>query len=349
MSDVAGKFFIGQIRRSGTSGSSPGFLIGEADAPDPVNPPGSVPGGGGRDEDAVHYDADDGKNATEKQRARTNIGSTSSIPQVVTTLGAINNLAKTSNCIYFTGSGSVTLGGIEDGLNGEEVVLVNLTGQSLFIQGNNGSTSTLNRFDENFFIPDKKKLLIKYYEDRWRASDPLSSEFIDIGKFQFIVNSSNSISQSNTINIRANQDNGSRFVLTWGGQTNPGNGGARINGCISTPRSSNTNDLVRRDELFLNYGQISSTSGTINDFSPANGVKLIEFSQGPTITGISNTENRKSIYIYNRNSSLNLTIKHQDSGSLASNRFDLNGSDLIMNPNEVYQFIYLLSRWRRVF
>ena len=46
MSDVAGKFFIGQIRRSGTSGSSPGFLIGEADPPDPVNPPGSVPGGG---------------------------------------------------------------------------------------------------------------------------------------------------------------------------------------------------------------------------------------------------------------------------------------------------------------
>ena len=41
MSDVPGKFYIGQIRRSGTSGSSPGFLIGEADPPDPVNPPGS--------------------------------------------------------------------------------------------------------------------------------------------------------------------------------------------------------------------------------------------------------------------------------------------------------------------
>ena len=41
MSDVPGKFFIGQIRRSGTSGSSPGFLIGEADPPDPVNPDGT--------------------------------------------------------------------------------------------------------------------------------------------------------------------------------------------------------------------------------------------------------------------------------------------------------------------
>ena len=41
MSDVPGKFFIGQIRRSGTSGSSPGFLIGEADPPAPVNPDGT--------------------------------------------------------------------------------------------------------------------------------------------------------------------------------------------------------------------------------------------------------------------------------------------------------------------
>ena len=47
MSDVPGKFYIGQIRRSGTSGSSPGFLIGEADPPDPVNPPGSSGRGAG--------------------------------------------------------------------------------------------------------------------------------------------------------------------------------------------------------------------------------------------------------------------------------------------------------------
>jgi hypothetical protein len=61
-------------------------------------------GGGGADTNAVHYNAADGKTASEKQQARDNIGSSAGIPQIVSDVGSgfLQPLNRTSNFIVFT-------------------------------------------------------------------------------------------------------------------------------------------------------------------------------------------------------------------------------------------------------
>jgi hypothetical protein len=97
-------------------------------------------GGGGTDANAVHYNAADGKNKSEKRQARTNIGTTDSAPQTIATAGTIANLAYTSNLLIFTGN-NVTLQGLQSGQIGEEVALYNATNADLTIPFNMAGTA----------------------------------------------------------------------------------------------------------------------------------------------------------------------------------------------------------------
>lgn len=123
---------------------------------------------GGADTNAVHYNADDAKNPTEKQRARTNIGSTSSIPQLIATAGAIDNLTIVSNSLVFTGA-SVVLSGIVAGLDGEEVAILNASGSNLTILSQSTLSDVANRFNGAVIVPNLSILRIKYRTttNRW--------------------------------------------------------------------------------------------------------------------------------------------------------------------------------------
>ena len=130
-------------------------------------------GGGGRDDDAVHYDAADGKTASEKQQARDNIGVPSGIPQIISG-GSGNNIPRTSNYIVFTGN--VTITGFVAGEDGEELYLHNRRGGSILI-GNNTTSSAGNRIKfpngGNYTWPDDTWLKLKYdgHNNIWNVVD----------------------------------------------------------------------------------------------------------------------------------------------------------------------------------
>jgi hypothetical protein len=87
-----------------------------------------ISGGGGGGGDFVSYDVADGKNATEKQQARDNIGSTAGIATTNVETGNINKVAKTSNIIYLTGAtANRNCDGIDAGVDGELCLLWNKT------------------------------------------------------------------------------------------------------------------------------------------------------------------------------------------------------------------------------
>jgi hypothetical protein len=122
----------------------------------------------GADPNKVSYNAADLKNATEKNQARVNIGSTSATPQTIATAGVINNLAVTSNNLVFTGA-SVLLTGIVAGQNGEEITISNNSGSNLSLVGQSPLSSVNNRFLETLLIPNQRSVRIKYQavENRW--------------------------------------------------------------------------------------------------------------------------------------------------------------------------------------
>ena len=198
MADVPVTIFRGRKTRAGTSPSIPSGVEGEPLPP--VNPPGSNPiggskihndleeiqggiegeryhltlaeknsiGGGGNDSNAVHYNVADGKNASERQQARNNIGSTSATPQLIVTDGAINDLVFTSNHLVFTGA-NVVLSGIVAGLNGEEITILNASGTNLTLLLQSVLSIVENRFNASVVVPNLSILRIKYRTttNRW--------------------------------------------------------------------------------------------------------------------------------------------------------------------------------------
>ena len=126
-------------------------------------------GGGGADTNAVHYNAADGKTSSEKQQARDNIGSSAGFAQVVTTIGAINNLSRTSNYIKFTSAGAVTLSGINEGVDGEEISIVNFTSGAFTILAESALSTANNRFKVQFVLSFGQVVTYKYNtsDNRW--------------------------------------------------------------------------------------------------------------------------------------------------------------------------------------
>jgi hypothetical protein len=106
--------------------------------------PGTVAGGGGADTNAVHYNAADGKSASEKAQARENLALTSMTPQVESGSGELSGLTATSSLIVLTGtftalSGIYPTGFVVDHL---EIVVINATGSAIPITANRGGTGT---------------------------------------------------------------------------------------------------------------------------------------------------------------------------------------------------------------
>jgi hypothetical protein len=141
-----------------------------ANAPTSSNPFATIAdlGGGGRDDDAVHYDAADSKNATERNQARVNIGATSATPQVIATAGAIDDLTITSNSLVFTGA-SVVLSGIVAGLDGEEITILNVDATSLSILSQSTLSTANNRIIGAVLVPQFSIIRLKYRTttNRW--------------------------------------------------------------------------------------------------------------------------------------------------------------------------------------
>jgi hypothetical protein len=113
------------------------------------------------DTNKVSYNVADSKNATQRNQARVNIGSTSSTPQVIATAGAINDLATTSNHLVFTGA-SVVLSGIMAGLDGEEITILNASGTNLELLSQSALSVDNNRFASGVIVPNLSTVRIKY-------------------------------------------------------------------------------------------------------------------------------------------------------------------------------------------
>jgi len=131
--------------------------------------PGSVAGGGGgADANAVHYNAADGKNGTEKRQARTNIGSSDGDVQIVSTTGSLGTITRTANAVIFNGTAQVNLSGMTVGIDNEEVAIFNLTGVNMFVLSGGASPSTTG-FLEQQLIPDGSIQLYRYstISNRW--------------------------------------------------------------------------------------------------------------------------------------------------------------------------------------
>ena len=124
--------------------------------------------GSGSDPNKVSYNVADSKNATERNQARVNIGSTSATPQIIATAGAINDLTVTSNSLVFTGA-SVVLSGILAGLDGEEIAILNASGTNLELLSQSVLSSANNRFASGVIVPNLSILRIKYRTttNRW--------------------------------------------------------------------------------------------------------------------------------------------------------------------------------------
>jgi len=113
------------------------------------------------DTNKVSYNVADSKNATERNQARVNIGSTSATPQVIATAGAIDDLTITSNSLVFTGA-SVVLSGIVAGLDGEEVTILNASGTNIELISQSALSTASNRFASGVIVPNLSIVRLKY-------------------------------------------------------------------------------------------------------------------------------------------------------------------------------------------
>jgi hypothetical protein len=114
-------------------------------------------------------------------------------------------------------------------------------------------------------------------------------------------------------------------------------------------RSQFSNNAVRRDELPFNYPETVVTTGIINDLELANeGVKLLILTLADELTGVvpMTTTLGRELKIEGRNAG-GVIIRHESGSSTEANRFSLPGAtDLTINQNEIYTFIYTNGRWR---
>jgi hypothetical protein len=120
---------------------------------------------------------------------------------------------------------------------------------------------------------------------------------------------------------------------------------------VSTLRSNIPEGYTRRDELPFNYPETVATTGIIDDLSLANeGVKLLILTLADELTGVVpvTTNTGRELKIESRVAGGTI-IRHDSASSTAANRFSLpSATDLTINENEIYTFIYTNGRWRRV-
>jgi hypothetical protein len=336
-------------------------------------------GGAGRDDDAVHYDASDSKNATERNQARVNIGSTSATPQVIATAGAIDDLTITSNSLVFTGA-SVVLSGIVAGLDGEEITILNTNAASLSILNQSTLSTANNRIIGAVLVPQFSIVRLKYRTttNRWtlenvgindaryyRKDQVETSSFpvqwtlgsggsITIRQNQgnptaITIDKINATSSTDIIRVRRNVDISPTecFVIDSQGQATFEKGPVSLTRSIVSQGLGST-QLIRRDELPYEVSQTIATAGTINNLAINSDTCILVLTGADDLTGVVPaliTGRARKLLIEARGASR--IIRDQSASSTDANRFSL-GADLTINDGEVYQFIYTNSRWRRV-
>jgi hypothetical protein len=352
-----------------------------ANAPTSGNPFATMAdlGGGGRDDDAVHYDAADSKNETERNQARVNIGSTSATPQVIATAGAIDDLTITSNSLVFTGA-SVVLSGIVAGLDGEEITILNTNAASLSILSQSTLSTANNRIIGAVLVPQFSIVRLKYRTttNRWtlenvgindgryyRKDQVETSSFpvqwtLDSGGSITIrqnqgnptaitIDKINATSSTDIIRVRRNVDISTTecFVIDSQGQATFEKGPVSLTRSIVSQALGST-QLIRRDELPYEVSQTIATAGTINNLAINSDTCILVLTGADDLTGVVPaliTGRARKLLI--EASGASRIIRDQSASSTAANRFSL-GADLTINDGEVYQFIYTTSRWRRV-
>lgn len=349
-------------------------------------------GGGGADTNAVHYNADDSKTASEKTQARANIGSKAMPPQIVSSAGQIDNLAKTSNFISFTGGGDKTITGIAnfDPGSGEEVVLYVATG-TLTILGENGGSDAANRFQ---FQSGGTKLGSYSFITIKRGSPAGSAERWQVESLNRYVPEYGTYRKYNTLYIRGEGGasvliletaagaqafkfdqggltmNASLVVTSNNIQFKPTSAGATIaffknsagsdmiqvrsdrllcNYTVEHSRSNSSVKSIRRDEQRIYYLTSVTTSGSIADQALTDGIFNYRFTAATDISGFGNGEIGRTIDIDNDSGS-NLTLLHENAGSIAANRIYLIGTaDLVIPTKGKVTLKYCTgSRWELV-
>ena len=327
--------------------------------------------GGGSDTNKVSYNVADGKTASERQQARDNINVSSGIPQTIATTGTLT-VTRTSNCLIFTGAGAVRLDTVNAGIEGEEIIIINQTGQSMDI---NSTGSTVNSFGNFLGLINNGMSLFRYSNSRWRPIDQYqvitASAAAGINSYPLRVYKSNGStlifevrSQGNVnitglgstsigaLNVQQDTSGATRQIIRC--LDNSGNAVAFIEnaGTIFHARSNGATYSVRRDELPFNYPQTVATAGTINNLSLTNeGIKLLILTAATDLTGVIpvTTTTGRLLRIESRVGG-GVIIRHESASSTAANRFTLPGAvDLTIANGEVYTFIYTNGRWRRVF
>lgn len=105
---------------------------------------------------------------------------------------------------------------------------------------------------------------------------------------------------------------------------------------------------------FVLSGVVSPAQITANqnDYNPtgwsAGTILSINSDAARSITGLAGGETGRFAIIYNSGSQT-ITLEHEDSGSVAANRFWAHtGVDKLISPGVAATFIYLASRWREI-
>jgi len=159
-----------------------------------------------------------------------------------------------------------------------------------------------------------------------------------------------SVSNEGNVAIRTNAGSNVTFFSM---KNDAGTNLFTVNGLggVVHPRSTSATQSVIREELKFNYAQTTSTSGNINNLTLTNaGIKLLVLTGASTLTGVipRDISNNSILRVYSQGGSR--TVSHENVLSDAENRFSLpSASDIIINEDECYTFIYRNSRWRRVF
>tara|TARA_R110002020_G_scaffold475112_1_gene708653 strand:+ start:38804 stop:41083 length:2280 start_codon:yes stop_codon:yes gene_type:complete len=321
-------------------------------------------GGGGADANAVHYNAADGKTASEKAQARDNIGSESGAPTTtVIVSNNNNNMPRDTNYLVYEISGaSRPISGWVAGEDGEVIAVRRAsTGGIIQFLHENISSTDINRI----FIPSGLSIFTvagSFYYFRYSAEinrwvflgdflDSYSAQTVSgfktftnsILSNRVIVGSSiagnynvvsvegaySAITGRAALRIRENTANVNRRLIEIGNSTAVYLA-VLSNGTIIQPRSLSSDQSIRRDEQRLYYPVTITTAGVINNMPITAGIFNYRITAATSITGIEALDVGTTIDIDNATGST-LTISHENAGSIAANRNNLIGAaDLVI-------------------
>jgi hypothetical protein len=157
--------------------------------------PGTVSGGGGGN--FIAFDVSQSLTGNQKQQALSNIGASAGSVESFTNTGVVtlNNLVITKSNIVFSGASTVTLTGIVPLWDGQEITILNLTGNILAIPYLSGSSTAANRIAFVKSLPNRGIITLKYsttsgvwflksgvFNQNLNAEGAFSNEFIGIGR-----------------------------------------------------------------------------------------------------------------------------------------------------------------------